>query len=162
VKGVDKPFVIGALDVLRGAQTGRDVIVVGGGHTGCDIALFLAEQEKKVTIVEMLDEIALGLTLTMKIAFFKRFFQQNVRVFTGRHLGEIVDNGVVLADRFGAKAEMKCDNVVLAAGLKPNNGLYDELAQIPGLEVYAIGNCVEPRTLYDAIHEGYKTAHQII
>ena len=89
---------------------------MGGGVIGCDVALFLAEQGKKVTITTRQDEIAHGLTLVMKIAFFKRFFRQDVRMFTGMHLVEIVDNGVVLADRFGTKAEIKCDNVVLATG----------------------------------------------
>ena len=161
VKGADKPSVVGALDVLRGAKTGKDVIVVGGGVIGCDVALFLAEQGKKVTITTRQDEIAHGLTLVMKIAFFNRFFRQNVGILTNMHLLEIVNNGVMLADRFGKKTEMKADSVVLAAGLKPDNVLYNELAQIPGLEVYAVGNCVEPRSIFDAIHEGYKTAHFI-
>ena len=161
VRGLDKPLVIDAFDVLRGAKTGADVVIVGGGAIGCDVALFLAEQGKRVTITTRQDDFAHGLTLVMKIAFFKRFFRPGVMMYTGMHLVDIVDNGVVMADRFGKETALKSDNVVLVAGLKPLNGLYDELAQVPGLEVYAVGNCVEPRTIFDAIHEGYKTAQHI-
>ncbi len=161
VAGGDKPLVLDPFDVLRGAKTGKDIVVVGGGAIGCDVALFLAEQGKKVTITTRQDDIAHGLTLVMKIAFFKRYFRPGVGMLTGMHLVEIVDNGVVLADRFGRTTEFKADNVVLATGLEPLNGLYEELAQVPGLEVYAVGNCVEPRTIFDAIHEGYKAAQHI-
>ncbi len=162
IKGVDKPLVLGALEVLRGAKTGKDVMVIGGGMVGCEVALMLAEEGKKVTIVEMMDEIANGLCLTPKIAFFKRFFRQNVRPFTSTHLVEIVNDGAILADKFGKKTEVKSDNVILAMGFRANKGLYEELAQVPGLEVYAVGNCVEPRTIFDAIHEGYAAAYQIV
>ena len=34
-----------------------DIIVVGGGLVGCETALWLAQQGKKVTIVEALDKL---------------------------------------------------------------------------------------------------------
>ena len=52
--------------------------------------------------------------------------------------------------------------MVIAAGFKPNLELWDELSQIAELEVYAIGDCVEPRSSYDAVHEGFHTAFALI
>ncbi len=162
VPGLSKPFVIGALDVLHGAQTGKDVIVVGGGLPGCDIALFQAEQGKRVTIVEMMDEIAQHMSLANKLAFFERLYKQEVEIRTGVRLEEIVDGGIVVSDRVGGRSEIKSDSVVLAVGLTPNRKLFDELAQVPGLEAFAVGGCAEPgKMIYDAIHEGYGAAFVI-
>jgi len=159
--GLDKPSVVSALDVLRGAKIGKNVIVVGGGRIGCDVALFLAEQGKKVTITTRGDAIARDFNQAEHIAFFKRLSKQDVTIRTSVHLVEVTDSSVVVYDRFGKKIELKGDNVVLAAGFAPNRKLFDELWQIPTLEIYAVGDCVEPRTIYDAIHEGYWAAFGI-
>jgi len=159
--GLDKPSVIGISDVFAGAKTGNNVIVIGGGLGGCDVALFLAEQGKRVTIVEMLDKIGAYMNQAEHIAFFKRLSKQDVEIRTGLHLVEVTNTGVVAYDKCGRRNEFQGDNVVLATGYAPNRKLFDELWQIPTLEIYAVGDCVEPRTIYDAIHEGYWAAYAI-
>ncbi|MFC2046991.1 FAD-dependent oxidoreductase [Chloroflexota bacterium] len=162
VPGISKASVVTALDVLGGAKTDKNVVVVGGGLAGCDVALFLAEQGKEVTIVEMENEIARGWNISPRLAFFERLSKQDVRVRTGVHLAEVTDNSITVHDRRGIESEIKGDTVVLATGFIPNRGPFDELAQLPDLEVYAVGDCVKPRMIFDAIHEGHWTAHGLI
>ena len=52
------------------------------------------------------------------------------------------------------------DTVVLAVGLKPNNGLWETLSG-EVREIYAIGDCVKPRRVLNAIWEGFRTARLI-
>jgi len=158
VPGVDRPSVVGVLDVLAGAQMGKNVIVVGGGLAGCDVALFLAEQGKKVTIVEMLDEIAQDLGITPKIAFFERLYKQDVEIRTGMRLEEIIGGGIIVSNRFRVRDKIECDSIIIATGFKPNRKLFEELVQLPGLEVCAVGDCIQPRKIFDAIQEGYWAA----
>ena len=155
VPGLNKPFVIGPLDVFRNVETGKNVIVVGGGMIACDVALFLAEQGKRITITTRGDEIARDMTTISRLAFFERLHNQDVETRTGVRLGEIADGGIIVSDRSSVKSEIKGDTVVLAGGLKPNRQLFDELVHLPELDVYAIGDCVEPRTIFEAIHEGH-------
>jgi len=162
VPGIDKPRAVGALDVLRGAKTGESVIVVGGGMIGRDVALFLAEQGKNVTITTRGDDIARGMNQAERLAYFERLSKHSVKIRTGVHLKEITDSGIIIHDGAGNKSEIKGDSVVLAAGLIPDRGLFDELSKIADLKVYAVGDCVEPRTIFDAIHEGYWTAFNLI
>ena len=136
-------------------KDGKNVIIVGGGMIACDAALFLAEQKKKVTITTRGDEIARDMTDISRLAFFERLSEQDVEIRTGVRLEAVNDSGIVVSDRSGVKSEIKGDTVVLAGGLTPNRKLFDELAQVPELEVYAIGDCVEPRTILEAIHEGH-------
>jgi 2,4-dienoyl-CoA reductase-like NADH-dependent reductase (Old Yellow Enzyme family)/thioredoxin reductase len=161
LRGLDEPCIVSALDVLGGAKTGDSVIVIGGGRIGCDVGLMLAEQGKKVTITTRGDAIARGFNQAEHIVFFKRLSKQNVEILTGQHLVEISGNSAMFYNNSGTRNELKGDNIILAAGLNPNRKLFDELWQIPSLEIYAVGDCVEPRSIYDAVHEGYWAAFGI-
>jgi hypothetical protein len=55
---------------------------------------------------------------------------------------------------------MQADTIVLALGLKPNNGLVEGLAGKTS-EVYPIGDCTEPRKVINAIWEGFRIARLI-
>jgi pyruvate/2-oxoglutarate dehydrogenase complex dihydrolipoamide dehydrogenase (E3) component len=162
ILGLDKPCVVTALDVLGGAELGKNIIVVGGGQIGCDVALFLAEQGKRVTITTRGDNIGKTMGFITTLAFRERLSKQDFEIRTGVHLDEVTDSGIIVYDRFDVKSEIKGDNVILASGLMSNRKLFDELSQVPDLEVFAVGDCVEPRTIFDAIHEGYSTALLLI
>jgi 2-enoate reductase len=59
IPGIDKPIVSSAIDVLLGkATSGNRPIVAGGGAVGSEVALYLAQQGKDVTLIEMLPLIA--------------------------------------------------------------------------------------------------------
>jgi len=61
LEGVEKAHVLGAEDVLSGsADVGRRVAVVGGGGIGAEVADFLSENGKEVTLIEMMEQIGLG------------------------------------------------------------------------------------------------------
>ena len=158
----DRPLVIGPLDVFQGATTGNSVIIVGGGMIGCAVCLVLPEQGKKMTITTRGDDIARGMNHAEQLAYFERLSKHKVDILTGVHLEEVTEEGIVIHNRAAIKSEIKGESVVLCAGLTPNRGLFDELSKIPGLKVFAIGDCVEPRAIFDAIHEGFWTAFNLI
>jgi 2,4-dienoyl-CoA reductase-like NADH-dependent reductase (Old Yellow Enzyme family)/thioredoxin reductase len=160
--GIHGEKTVGALEVLNGAKVGREVLVIGGGLVGCEVALYLAEQKKRVTIIEMLDQLLPEMdVLSANLAFFERFHRQDVRVMTGTRLLEVTGDGVVVSDKEGKKSCVKGDTVVAALGLRANRKLYQELSSLPGLEVYPVGDCREPRKIYQAIHEGHFAARNL-
>ncbi len=164
IPGVNKPLVKGALDVLNDhAKTGKKVIVVGGGLVGCDLALFLAEQEKKVTLIEMLDEIAKAMERKAeRKSFLSRLGKTDVEVYVKTKVVEIVDDGVIVEDSNGKQRKLEADHVVLAVGLAP--APWPDLEKITRegeIEVYEVGDCVKPRKIFDAIHEGHLAAKRL-
>jgi 2,4-dienoyl-CoA reductase-like NADH-dependent reductase (Old Yellow Enzyme family)/thioredoxin reductase len=162
VPGVDKPITVSALDVLRGVNVGKEVIVVGGGLIGGETALFLAEKNKKVTIVEMLEQILPEMNVAgPRSAFFERLNKHHVKIETNTKLDEITEDGIIATDREGRKTKIKGDTVVLALGLKSDSKLYDEINSLSGIAVYSVGDYAEPRNIYDALHEGNLIARNL-
>ena len=155
IPGVHSPFVSTALELLAGKrQTGEKVLVAGGGAMGCEIAAYLAFQRKKVTLVEMLGDLALDVVeLRARRTLLQLLKEGGVKTLTNWKL-ERIDKGTVhLADRNWNSREVATDSVVLAFGLKPKQELLNPLKQ--NFEAFfAIGDCVEPRKIYQAVHEG--------
>jgi 2,4-dienoyl-CoA reductase-like NADH-dependent reductase (Old Yellow Enzyme family)/thioredoxin reductase len=162
VPGVDRPNVIGALDALRGkSPLGQKALVVGGNMVGAEVGLWLAEQGKEVTFVEMLDEFMANVGIFDQLEYYERFAKQKVAIYTGKRLESVVDKGAIVVDRYGKKQEIIADSIVFAVGFGPLASLREKLEKEKGFEVYSIGDCVSPRRIFDAIHEGYLTARKV-
>ena len=161
IPGVGKKMVVTAVDLLLGKrEAGKSVVVVGGGLIGCETALYLAQKGKKLTIVEMLDGVMLDMYSANRMHLLKLLADANVSILTETKCLEIRDNGITIADKYGKRSTLEADTAVLAVGLKSTEGLLEALKdKIP--EVYAIGDCVEPRKVINAIWEGFRTARLV-
>ena len=159
VQGMTHPKVTRASQVLHGeAKLGQKIVVIGGGIVGTEVGLFLAEQGKDVVFVEMLDTFMNNITFDEKLVYEERFKNLSVSIHTGKRLESVSDQGVTVVDRYGARTTIPADTVVLAAGFRPNRDLIDRLRKIPNLQVFEAGDCVRPRKIFDAIHEGHLVA----
>jgi len=159
IRGLDKHSAVTAVDVLRGAQVANNVVVAGGGMVGCEVALYLAEQGKQVQIVEELAEVALDVEQETKKALFEGLAEHGVKSSPDSRLEEVIDGGVVIYKN-GKKQQLKGDSIVVALGFEPRDNLIPEVKQL-NIPVYTVGDCVAPRRIYDAIHEGFSTGYRI-
>ena len=120
VKGIEKG--IQAIDFLLGkAEVGENVVIVGGGLTGCEIAYELYLQGKKPQIVEMMDDLVVtpGVCLA-NTSFLRDFFEANkVPVYLQTKLSQIMDKGVKVTDKDGKSFPIDCDSVILSTGYRP-------------------------------------------
>ncbi|HBE76799.1 MAG TPA: NADH:flavin oxidoreductase [Firmicutes bacterium] len=159
IPGADLPNVVQANDVLSGKVfLGRKIVVIGGGQVGSETADYLAILGKSVTIVEMLDDIALADALAPRIFLLKALEDKKVNILTKTTVKEIKDGAVIVDD--GSITEIKADNIVMALGSKPENALKSILEE-KGLRVIAIGDAAGVRQVIDATTEGYETAMQL-
>ncbi len=161
IPGVGLEKVATASEILLGKKEAGDrVVVVGGGEVGAELAWFLAEQGKKVTIIEMLYGVAIDMNLFSRFYLLDKMAELGIEVLANTTAGEITDKGVVAVDISGDKRVIEADTVVLATGFKSNSELADKLrGKIPG--VYAIGDCAEPHKIWGAIHGGARVARQV-
>ena len=113
---------IQAIDFLRGERkVGENVVIIGGGLTGCEIAYELYLQGKKPTIVEMLDDLVCtpGICLA-NTSYLRDFFKtNNVPVYLETGVTEIGDFHVTIRDKEGNTQQLKADDVILSVGYRP-------------------------------------------
>lgn len=188
IPGIDSENVVQAWDVLSGrADTGDDIIIIGGGAVGIETALYLAkigtispetlqflllyEAEdfntlkelsrkgiKNVTIIEMLPSPGRDIGKTTKWVALDSLRHHGVKILTATQAVEITPDGI-LTERDGKKELMKCDTVVIAVGTKPVNTLEEKLKD--RVKTVVVGDAKKPRKAYDAIHEGFHAARDL-
>jgi len=158
--GIEKEEVVTAVDVLLGKkEVGESVVIIGGGLVGCEIALYLAQKGKKVTIIARHAAMREMYWINAK-DLQERLDDANVKVLTYTNVLEITDEGVIVVDEQGNRSTLGANTVVLAVRLEANRKLVEALKdKLP--EVYAIGDCVESRLVLNAIGEGFHTARLI-
>jgi len=154
IKGIGAPNVAWVIDILaEKVPVGKSVVVAGGSAMGCEVALHLHRQGKAVTLVEMLPELAIDLSGVVRPSLLKLLGETDIKILTGHRLLEIGPGGVMLSGPDHLSVEIPADTVALAFGLAPNTDLATQLTG-SFKNVYIIGDCVAPRKIYDAIHEG--------
>ena len=155
IPGIDGVHVLMARDVLNGKAVGDTVVVIGGGLVGCETAEYLALKDKKVTILEMLDEVATIMPLALRRLLVARLTAKKVDIYTGVVCREITRTGVRFVTKENTGISVTADTVVVAAGGKPDTTLRDELQDAP-FKVLSVGDCVELRGIAEAVEEGLR------
>jgi len=158
--GASNDNVITSVDALLGnKKVGDKVVVIGGGEVGCEIAVWLAQQGKGVTVVEILQDVLSGTIFINRMMLQKMLAEAGITVLTGTTICEIKSTEVIVQNDNGQQA-LQADTVILAVGLEKRGALLDSLeGELPSIHV--IGDCVEPREIRSAIWEAYRTASVI-
>ena len=158
-KGIEESGALSVDDVLAdGADIGARVLVVGGGGTGAEIADLLSEIGKKVTLVEMLEDIASDLVNHLQHYLKQRLTQKGVAVLTSTRVKALGKGYVMIEDASGVRKLDDLDTIVLALGSeKSNDTIYKNLAGKVS-ELHVIGDARQPREIVDAVYEGEEIA----
>ncbi|MGB2798643.1 MAG: FAD-dependent oxidoreductase [Dehalococcoidia bacterium] len=157
IKGIAGTRIVTALETLEGKkQAGAKVLIVGGGMVGCETADFLGEHGHQVTIIEMLPEVAADVEDAVKYFLFERLKDYGVQIETGATVKEFLEDGVIV-EKDGQETRLTgFDTIVLAMGVRSVNPLKEKLEG--KVELYVIGDALEPRKAIDAIEEGARVA----
>jgi 2,4-dienoyl-CoA reductase-like NADH-dependent reductase (Old Yellow Enzyme family)/thioredoxin reductase len=161
IPGTQANKVATAIDILLGRKrAGKKVVIIGGGEVGSELAWFLAEKGKKVTIVEMLGGVAMDMNMFSRFYLLDKLAELGIEMLINTTAQQVTDKGVVAVDMEGNKQVIEADTVILATGFRSNNGLERKLkGTIP--EVYTIGDCVNPGKIWGAIDSASRIARLI-
>jgi thioredoxin reductase len=81
-------------------------------------------------------------------------------MLSGVKYEEITDQGLTVTTSEGNRRTLEADTIVTALPMLPNTELLKSL-EGSAPEVYAIGDCADPRFIVDAIADGARAARAI-
>ena len=162
IPGIDSVNVADAWKVLAGEQqVYGTVAVIGGGMVGCETAEYLAARGCKVSVIEMMDKIAAGESVTILPTLLENYKTYGVEQYPSHKVKEFRMDAVVCENKDGAEVTIPCDYIVLAMGARSNE--FDAAAlESAGIPVYSIGDAAgKAADISNAIRTGYDTACQL-
>ena len=160
IPGCDKKHVVGALDVLSGkAKLGKKVVIVGGLGVAISTALYIMDKHKgcEVSIVGEQKKFGADVNPSYIWRYMLKLKDGKVAQITQTKIKEITDKGVLVKTPEGKDETLPADTVVIAM-LVPNKSLrYGKYAK----DVYMVGDAVQVRRAYAAIHDGYRMGMRV-
>lgn len=156
--GVESANVVTDWDVLQGnVEAGNKVVVLDGEGSwrSCSVAELLADKGKQVEFWTRYYEVGPNLLSPDKSLILQRLLLKNVVLKPHTWPKRIREHEIVACDTITKVEEsIPADTVVLAMGGQANYRLYKDLKG-KVKDLYAIGDCLSPRKLENAIHEGF-------
>jgi 2,4-dienoyl-CoA reductase-like NADH-dependent reductase (Old Yellow Enzyme family) len=141
-----------AEDVLqKKVILGSKIVILGGGMVGCETAEWLAQEDRQVTIIEKLPDIAGDMELRTRKLMLARLNSHRVEIICQATV-EALEKDRVICRQGGLRFAIEgVESIVLALGYKA-----DSLnPQRPSKKIHRIGDCVQARRAIEAVHEGF-------
>ena len=127
------------------------MVVLGGGLAGCECAIHLAQEGKKVTLVEMRPEVAPDANIRHRPILLRKL-KELVDVRTGCTGLAVKENGLLVRDAEGKEMLLPAETVICAVGQRSRK--YADLVDAAPV-VRVIGDAVRPSTITTAVYQGY-------
>ena len=138
---------------LEKDKVGDSVVVLGGGLAGCECAVHLGMEGKKVHIVEMRDSLAVDCNIR-----HRPILMQQVDKYTTVHLNhtglQVTKEGLLAKNAEGEEVLIPGTTVICAVGQRSNR---DDVLLLRGCApwVREIGDCVRVSNITNAMYMAY-------
>ncbi len=158
IPGMESDHVMNAIDAYRpDTAFGNSVVVLGGGQTGCETAIHIAQIGCNVTLVAKHERLCPDAYRLHGIKLRSLLKELECTVLYNTVCQEIRPEGVLIQRHDGTQKCLPADTVVNALGMEP--AFCQTISSAcEGLEFYSIGDCVKARTVCEALEEAYLTA----
>ena len=144
---------------LRKDEVEDTVVVLGGGLAGCECAVHLGMDGKKVHLVEMRDTLAPDCNIRHRPILMKQV-EQYVTAHTNHQGLRVTEEGLICRNAEGEEVLIPGKTVVCAVGQRANRAAVDELRGCAPW-VREIGDCARVSNITNAIYQGYHAALDI-
>ena len=133
---------------------GKKVCIVGGGLVGLELAEFLAERGREVTVIEESRDLGTELSIVRRWRVLDHLKSLGVTIAKEAKVTSI-DTQAVHFQMADDKQSALADTVVMASGIAADTSLADSLTA-SGFNVKVIGDCNEVGYIEGALRTGYQ------
>ncbi|MBC3889228.1 FAD-dependent oxidoreductase [Acetobacterium paludosum] len=155
---------ITASEALLGTKpVGQKVLIIGGGLVGCETGLWLAQQGKDVTIVEMAPDIAggpHGMPFMNYDMLKDELTYHQVEIYKSTQVSSVEKDLITLVTQDG-EVKLLADTVIIAIGYRAENHLYKQINVDSKVPVYNIGDSRHVNNIMYAIWDAYEIAREL-
>ncbi len=137
----------------------EDVVVFGGGLAGCECAIHLGMEGKRVHLVEMRDMLAPDANVRHRPLMLKEL-DKYVTVHTGYRGLEVRTDGILCETHTGEQILLPGTSVICALGQRSRTDMVDALQDTAPF-VRVIGDASRVSTITNAVYWGYHAALDI-
>lgn len=138
---------------------GARVAVIGGGLVGLEVAEFLCERGRQVTVLEESGTLGLEMALPRRWRALHDLREHGASLVTGARVEAITDAGVNYACN-GRVETVAADSIIVATGVQDNRGLAEQLRG-HGFDVRIAGDCGGVGYIEGALMDGARIAREI-
>lgn len=155
VPGADGPNVVFGAYLTPETKLGRSIVIIGGGFIGCEEAVDLAKKGHEVTILEMIDELAVNCGRMHRIGLMHELETSgHITPATGMRCTRIDERGVYALDKAGKEVFYPCDTVVMASGMRSRSEEVEALRPLVK-EFYVIGDARKAAKIMNGTRDAY-------
>ena len=181
---IDEKNVISSTGALSLEKIPNNIVVIGGGYIGIEMASVWSRLGSKVTVIEYLDHILPGMDKEISKEFYKILIKKGIKFKLDNKVTGLVNekNKVIINftnNKNKSKEKLECDKVLIAVGRKPytdglnlskigikkdNTGRVEvnEKFQTSVKNIFAIGDVIKgPMLAHKAEEEGIAVAEII-
>ncbi len=154
------------LDFVRTATKawmplGEHIVIIGGELVGIELAEFLHERGRHVTVVEPAPRLGKGLLLVRRMRILAELREHGVGLHGGASAISIAPEAVTFTDAAGATQQIRADHVIVAMGATGDNTLADHL-RAAGFAVETVGDCNGVGYIEGAVRGGAEAAQRLL
>ncbi len=189
IQGIEDPCVLTSWQVLKeNPHLGKQVAIIGGGAVGLETALFVAAKgtinaeilhflveyeaepyprlrelmfkgTSEVTVFEMLPKAGADVGKSTKWVLMDKLERYGVKILTNAKVVN-VQSGRLTFEHSGEIRSMFFDSVIVASGSQPVQALSEKIKKL-NIPFAAVGDCIKPGKINDAVHGGFLAALNI-
>lgn len=139
---------------------GKNIVILGGELVGLELAEFLTERGRLVTVVDDEPMLGAGLTVVRRMRIIAELREHGVALFAGSSQIQIENDGVLFLDNEGRRQRVAADQVIVAKGTHEDRSLAEAL-RAAGFDVVEAGDGIDVKYIEGAIHGAWNAVEAV-